>query len=137
ASWAFYIRSRTGAFPPFVAKLESKIRALTSGTGTLNESSTQVPRRAADEHSVAPAGPQNPETADAPAAVSQTSAIPAAPSPAAVPTLQPVAAQSSSDHPMSEGAPVSGAPASSPPVETTQKPVDPAQTASPQAVESS
>jgi len=137
ASWAFYIRSRTGAFPPFVAKLESKIRALTSGTGKLSEYSTQVPRRAADEHSVAPARPQNPETADAPAGVSQTSAIPAASSPAAVPTLQPVVAQSSSDHPISESAPVSGAPASSPPVETSQKPVDPSQTASPQAVESS
>ena len=137
ASWALYIRSRTGAFPPFVAKLESKISALTSGTGKLREYSTQVPRRAADEHSVAPTRPQNPETADAPAAVSQTSAIPAASSPAAVPTLQPVVAQSSSDHPISESAPVSGAPASSPPVETSQKPVDPSQTASPQAVESS
>ncbi|HMD18316.1 MAG TPA: protein kinase, partial [Terriglobales bacterium] len=137
ASWALYIRSQTGAFPPFVAKLESKIRALTSGPGTLNESSTQVPRPAADEHSVAPAPPQNPETPDAPAAESQTSATPAASSPAAVPTLQPVAAQSSSDHPISESAPVSGAPASSPPVETSQKPVDPAQTASSQAIESS
>ena len=136
ASWAFYMRSRTGAFPPFVAKLESKIRALTAGTGTLNESSTQVPRPAADEHSLAPARPQNPETPDASAAVSQTSATPVASNPAAVPTLQPVAAQSSSDHPISEGASVSGAPASSPAVETSQKPVDPAQTASPQAVES-
>ncbi len=137
ASWAFYIRSQTGAFPPFVAKLESKIRALTSGTGKLSEYSTQGPRRAADEHSVASARPQHPETADAPAGVSQTSAIPAASSPAAVPTLQPVVAQSSSDHPLGESAPVSEAPASSPPVETSQKPVDPSPTASPQSVESS
>ncbi|HKM48466.1 MAG TPA: protein kinase [Terriglobales bacterium] len=137
ASWALYIRSRTGAFPPVVAKLESKIRALTSGAGKLSEYSTQVPRRAADEPSVAPARAQNPETADAPAAVPQTSAIPVASNPAAVPTLQPVAAQSSSDHPLSESAPVPGAPASSPPVETSQKPLDPSQTASPQAVESS
>src|SRR5208282_1692942 len=36
ASWALYIRSQTGAFPPLVAKLESKIRALTSGTGKLS-----------------------------------------------------------------------------------------------------
>lgn len=136
ASWALYVRSRTGAFPPFVAKLESEIRALTSGAGTLNEPSTQVPRRAADEHSVAPASPQNPETADAPAPVSQTSAIPAASSPAALPTLQPVAAQSSGDHPISDSGPVSGAPASSPPAETSEKSVDPAQTASPRAVES-
>ncbi len=137
ASWALYIRSQTGEFPPFVAKLESKIRALTSSAGKLSEYSTQVPRRAADEHSVAPARTQNPETAEVPAAVSQTSAIPAASNPAAVPTLQPVVAQSSSDHPISESAAVSGAPASSPPVETSQKPVDPSQTASPQAVESS
>src|SRR5208282_4690036 len=137
ASWALYIRARTGAFPPFVAKLESKIRTLTSGTGKLSEYSTQVPRRAADEHSVAPARPQNPETPDAPAAVSQTSAIPAASSPAAVPTLQPVVAQSSSDHPISENAPASGAPASSPPLETSRKSVDASQTTSPQAVQSS
>src|SRR5271157_713363 len=135
--WALYIRSQTGAFPPFVAQLESKIRALTSGTGTSSEHSAQVPRPAADEHSVASARPQNPETADAPAAGSQTSAIPAASSPAAVPTLQPVVAQSSSDHPISDSVPVSGAPPSSPPVETSQKPVDPSQTALPQAVESS
>ncbi len=136
ASWAFYIRSQTGVFPPFVAKLESKIKALTSGAGKLSEYSTQVPRRAADEHGASSARPQNPETADAPA-VSQTSVIPAASSPAAVPTLQPVAAQSSSDHPISDSAPVSGAPATSPAVETPQKPADPFQTASPQAVESS
>jgi serine/threonine protein kinase len=136
-SWAFYIRSQTGAFPPSVARLESKIRALTSGTGTLNESSTQVPRRADDEHGGAPTRPQNPETADAPAAESQASATPVASNPSAAPTLQPAVAQSSSDHPMSEGAPVSGAPASSPAVETSQKPVDPAHTASPQTVESS
>ena len=98
---------------------------------------TAVPGRAADEHSVALARPQNPETADAPAAESQTSAIPAASSPAAVPTLQPVAAQSSSDHPIGESATVSGAAPSSPPVETSQKRVDPFHPPSPQAVESS
>jgi eukaryotic-like serine/threonine-protein kinase len=135
AGWAFYIRSQTGAFPPFVANLESKIRALTSGTETLSDYSTQVPRPAADEHSVPPARPQNPETPDAPAAASQTSATPAASSPAAVPTLQPVAAQSSSDHPISDSAPVSGAPASTPRVESPQKP-DPFHRPSPQAVES-
>jgi|HubBroStandDraft_4_1064222.scaffolds.fasta_scaffold16128_2 hypothetical protein len=136
ASWALYIRSQTGAFPAFVAKLERTIRALTSATGKLSEYSTQVSRPAADEHSVAPARPRNRETADSTAAVSQTSAIPAASSPTAGPTLQPVAAQSSSDHPISEGASVSGAPASSPPVETSEKPVDASQIASPQAVES-
>ncbi|MGA7630457.1 MAG: serine/threonine-protein kinase, partial [Terriglobales bacterium] len=37
ASWALYIRSQTGAFPAFVRKLESKIRALTSATGKRSE----------------------------------------------------------------------------------------------------
>ena len=135
ASSAFYIRSQTGAFPQFVAELESKIGALTSGAGKPSEYSMQVPRRAAEEPSVAPARPQNPDTADASAAAAQTAATPAASSPAAAPTLQPVAAQSSSDHPVSDGAPVSAASASPPPVETSRKP-DPFQTAPPQAAES-
>lgn len=137
ASWAVYSRSQTGAFPPIVAKLESKIRALTSGIGKPGDHATQVPGRAPDEHNVehSAAPPQNPETADAPAAVSQTSAIPVASSPAAAPALQPVVAQSSSEHPLSESGPVSGAPASSPSVETSQKP-DPFHTSS-QAVEPS
>ncbi|MGA7294058.1 MAG: serine/threonine-protein kinase, partial [Terriglobales bacterium] len=66
ASWALYIRSQTGAFPPFVAKLESKIGALSSGSGKLSEYSTQVPSRAAGERSFAPARPQSPGTPDAP-----------------------------------------------------------------------
>jgi len=69
--------------------------------------------------------------------VSQTLSTPAASAPAAAPTLQPVAAQSSSDHPMSEGAPVSGVTASSPQAEISQKPADPSQTVSPQAAEPS
>jgi serine/threonine protein kinase len=138
ASSALYIRSRTGEFPPFVVKIESKIKpALTSAAVKLREYSTQVPRRAADEHSVPPAPPQNAETADAPAAAAQTPATLAASSPVAVPTLQPVVAQSSSDHPISESVPVSGAPASSPPVETSPKRADPFHPASSQAVESS
>jgi len=137
ASWALYIRSQTGAFPPFAAKLESKIRALTSGTGKRSGYPTQIPIRAADNQSIAaPAHPQNPETADARAAVAQTSAIPVASSPAAVPTSQPVVAQLSSDHPTSESATVSGVPALSPPVETSPKPAVPSQTSSLQAVES-
>jgi serine/threonine protein kinase len=127
ASGALYIRSRTGAFPPIVVKLESKIRALTSSTGKRSEYSTDVPSPAA-ENSVAPARPQNPGTPDATAAASQTSAIPAGSSPAAVPTLHPVVAQSSSDQPTSGRAPVSGAQAPSPAVETSPKPVDPPQT---------
>jgi serine/threonine protein kinase len=121
ASWTLHIRSQTGAFPPLVVKLESKIRSLTSNTGKLSEYSTQVPRPTTDEHRVEPARPQNPETADAPATVSQTIAIPVASGPAAVPTLQPPVAQPSSDHPTIESAPVS--------VETSSKPVDLSQTA--------
>jgi hypothetical protein len=121
-----------------VAKIQSKITpALTAVAGKFNESSSQVPRPAADEHSVTPVPPQTQQAADAPAAESKPSPIPAASSPAAVPTLQPVVAQSSSDHPQLESAPVSEAPASSPPVETAQKPVDPSPAASPQAVEPS
>jgi len=146
ASWAFYVRSRTGAFPPPVTKLESTLpplaarleseitQALTSGAGKLSEYSTQIHRRAVDEHAVPPAPPQNAWTADAPATVSQTPGTPSASTPAAVPTLQPVAAQSPSDHPASESAPASGA---RPPVETSQKPADPSQTTAPQAVEPS
>ncbi|MGO9827742.1 MAG: protein kinase domain-containing protein [Terriglobales bacterium] len=146
AGWALYIRSQTGAFPPFAAKVESQIKALTSGAEKLSEHSTQVPGRAADEHIVAPARPQKPETADVPAAAAKPSPIPAAANPADVPTLQPAVAQSSSDraigdhpigdHPISDSAPVSGSPASSPSVETPQKSGDPFHPA-PQAVESS
>ncbi|MGB0046094.1 MAG: serine/threonine-protein kinase, partial [Terriglobales bacterium] len=71
AGWALYIRSQTGAFPPFAAKVESQIKALTSGAEKLSEHSTQVPGRAADEHIVAPARPQKPETADVPAAAAK------------------------------------------------------------------
>jgi serine/threonine protein kinase len=137
ASWAFYVRSQTGTFPTLVAKLESKIRGLASGTAKPSEYSAQAPRPAADEHSVSPTRPQNPETADAPAPVSQTSAIPAASSPAAGLTTQPVVTQSSSDHAISESARVSGGPVSSPPVETSAKPIDSSQTTSPKSLESS
>jgi serine/threonine protein kinase len=107
ASWTLYIRSQTDMVSPFAVKLESKIRALT-------------------------ARPQNAERVAAPAVGSQTSAIPAASSPAAISTLQPVVAQSSG-----EGAPVSGAAAASPPVDTSPKPVDQSQAASFPAVQSS
>lgn len=138
ASWSFYTRSQTGAFPPFVAKIESKIApALAAVAGKFNESSARVRSPATNDHSVAPAPLQNPQTTVAPSAVSQTSAIPAASGPAALATLQPVVAQSSTDHPVSESATVPGAPAVSPPLETSQKSADPSRTASPQPVESS
>lgn len=139
-SWAFYIRSQTGEFPPLVAKIESKIKpALISVAGKFKMPSTQVPSRAAtaDEHSVPPPAPSpNAETVDTPATAAQTPATPAASIPVVVPILQPVA-QSTTDHPTSESATVSGAPASSPAVEASAKPLDQPQTASHPAAESS
>jgi serine/threonine protein kinase len=120
AGWALYVRSQTGAFPPLVVKIESKITpVLNAIVEKFNEPSTRVPSGAGDEHSVAPAHPPNPQTADGPATGSQVSPTPVASSPGVVPTLQPVVAQSPGDHPISEGAPVSGASATS---ETSQKP---------------
>jgi len=111
AAWAFYIRSRTGAFPPFVTKLESKIKpTLTSGTANTSAIATQT---------VATPPP----------------AAPAPSSSAPIATLQPVAAQGSSDHPAIASTLVSGTSASSPPAEISQRPVDPSQTASTQAAE--
>jgi len=138
ASWAFYIRSQTGEFPPLVAKIESKIGLpLTSAAGKFSESSTQAPRRTADEHSVPPAPPPNPKTADATATAAQAPATPAASSPVAVPTLQPVTAQSSTDHPISENSSVSGTQTASSPVEASATPLVQMQTDSHPAVESS
>ena len=135
ASWALYIRSQTGAFPPFVAKLESKIGALSSGSGKLSEYSTQVPSRAAGERSFAPA----PESRDAGRSSGRLTNVRNSGGfeSRSRANLAAVVAQSSSDHLVSGSAPVSGAPATSPAVQTPQKPVDPSRAASPQTVESS
>jgi serine/threonine protein kinase len=144
ASWAFYIRSSTGAFPPLVTRLVSQgQQALTSGTGKLSDYSSQVSRRATDEHSVPAAHPQSTVTADTPAK-SQTPEAPASGA-APVATLQPVTAVSN-DHPAGEHTSISEPPASSSSAEISQKTVDPSQTApsqnpspqaSPQAVDGS
>jgi len=129
--WAFFVHSRTGAFPPFIAKLDNKLKpALSSTAGRFSENSTPASSRAADEHSAAPAPPQNPAMANAPATPlqtppTQTPTAPEASGPATVSTLQPVAAQPSTDQPTSESAPSSGTPTPSQAVETFQKPVDP------------
>jgi len=112
ASWAFYVRSQTGVFPPLVATVETQVRALVAGTGKQ-------------------------ETANAPATVSQVSAIPAASTVAAMPNAQPAAAQPASDHPTGESAAVGGATAASAPAETSQKSVDPSQTDSTPTIEPS
>jgi serine/threonine protein kinase len=150
ASWAFYIRSSTGTFPPLVARLVSQgQQALASGTGKLSDYSSQVLHRP-DEHSVPAAHPQTAMTADTPAK-SQRPETPAASGAAPVATLQPVTAMSN-NHPASEHTSVSEPPPSSSPAEISQKTVDPSetapsetplpqspspQTASPQAVEGS
>jgi len=138
AAWAFYIRLHTGAFPLFIKKLESKIDStLTSDAGKVGEYSTQVYQRPADDHGITPVPPQNPETANASATAIQAAtpapATPANSSPAPIATLQPVAAQSSSDHPAIESAPISRTPALSPPAKISHKPVDPSQAVSTQA----
>jgi serine/threonine protein kinase len=138
ATWGFFIGSRTGAVPRFVAKLENTIKP-TLASDTPGDS-TQVRQRATADRGTAPAAPQNPETADASPDATQTAAMPppATPepsSPAPIATLQPVAAQGSSDHPAIDGTPASGAPALSPPAEISQKPLDSSQTASTQATE--
>jgi serine/threonine protein kinase len=138
AAWAFSTRSRTGAFPPLVTKLESTIKPmLTSVAGKLSENSAQVHQPAADDGGVAPTPPQNPDTANASATAIQTAATPApaspAPSnPAPTATLQPVAAQSSSDHPAMESAPIPGTPAAPPPAQISRKPVHSSRSASTQ-----
>jgi len=137
ASWAFYVRSTTGALPPFIAKLGSKIEpVLTTVAGKITKSSSQAPPRAADVHTVEPASPsQNSETSSDAPATAQTAAAPATSAPAPGAILQPVA-QSQSDHPANENASVSGTPVSSSPAETSQKVIGPSQTASTQSAQS-
>jgi serine/threonine protein kinase len=128
ASWAFYIRSSTGTFPPLVTKLVSEgQQVLTSSSGKLSDYSGQ---QAADEHSTPAARSQDPVTTDT-SAKSQAPATPAASGPAAVANLKPAAAVSN-DHPASEPTSVSEPADSPPPAETSQKPVDPSQTTSSQ-----
>jgi serine/threonine protein kinase len=124
ASWAFYVQSSTGVLPPFIAKLDSKIRPVLAATAGKVTGSPQLPSRATNALGVEPApSPQNPATSnDAPDAT-QTATVPAAaPVPAAGATLQPVAAQPSGDRSAGENAAVPDKKASSPPPETSQKP---------------
>ena len=131
ASWAFYIRSSTGTFPPLVTRLLSQgQQAVTLGTEKLSGYSNQVLSRDADEHSVPAAGPQNALKPDTPAK-SQTPATPAASSPVPAASLKPSAAVPN-DHPVNEHTSVSEVPAAFSPAQTFQKTVDPSQTASSQ-----
>ncbi|HLX82865.1 MAG TPA: protein kinase [Terriglobales bacterium] len=130
AGWAFYVRSRSGSFPPTIAKFENQIKAIGPGNGEGSESTTPA-ARPADEHPVAPAASRNSESANAPATPKPTPAISAASNPAGVATLQPVA-QSSGERSAGESVPASGTPATSPAADISQKPVDPSQTVSTQ-----
>jgi eukaryotic-like serine/threonine-protein kinase len=133
--WAFYVRSRSGSFPPTIAKLENQIKAFGPGNGEGSESTTPAASpaaRPADERPVAPAPSQNSESANAPATPKPTPAIAAASNPAGQATLQPVAAQSSGERPAGEGVPASGTPATSSAPDSAQKPAEPSQTVSTQ-----
>jgi serine/threonine protein kinase len=135
ASWAFYIRSSTGTFPPLVTKLVSQgEQVLTSGTGKPNDYSGQVPEHAAAERNVSTARPQDPVTPDTPTnSQTPTAATAAGPAPVATsPPVEPV----SNDHPASERTSVSEPPASSSPAEISQKTVETSQTNSSQTASS-
>jgi len=144
ASWAFYVRSRTGAFPSVVAKIASKSRqALSPATEKFDGSSTQALQRGIDEHGSPVTSPQSAMPSNAPAApvdttqtiAAQAGANQADSSPAVATASQPVTAQSSSDHLTSETAPAAGATTSSLPTQTLQKPADSSETVSRQAPE--
>lgn len=143
ASWAFYIRSTTGEYPPLVTSLVSQgQQALTSGVGKLGDYSRQVLDRAADEQNVPTAGPQ--DAANTPV-TSQTPATPA------VSGLVPVAdskpsAGVSDNRPANAHTIDSGAESSAPAEDSTKTVVGsqsassqtvPPQNASPQTVEGS
>lgn len=130
ASWSFYIQSTTGALPPFIAKLDSKLRPTIAAVAGKLTNSPQVVSRATDAHGAEPGAPspQNSATSnDAPNAA-QTAGAPAASASTPGVSSQPVAAQPISDHPASDNvsvsatpAPSSGTSAISPPAEPSQK----------------
>ncbi|HTZ81710.1 MAG TPA: protein kinase [Candidatus Acidoferrales bacterium] len=130
ASWAFYVRSRTGTFPPLVTSIVNQAQeAVSSGIGKLSDYLNQVPQLAADEHSV-PASPTQktrPDTSEK----SQAPATPAESGPTPVANLKPSPAVPN-DH--SAVAHTSDSAATSPsPAGMTQKTVDPSPTGSSQA----
>lgn len=146
ASWAFYVRSQTGAFPRFVAEIGAKIKPeLSTATGKLNGDSSQVPNRAVDEHGTPATTSQSGAAVVAPptqAAASQNGATqppttPADSSSVSAPASQPVATQPSTDLAERGSSAPPPTPASSAPVETSQNGVHKSETPSSQASESS
>jgi serine/threonine protein kinase len=145
ASWAFYVQYSTGAFPPFIAKLDSKIRpALATAAGKFGNSS-HLPPRSTEAHVEPVPSQQNPATSNDGPNATQTTGLPAvAPAPTTGAALQPVAAQSQSDHPATDSpsvsetpGPSSGSPAMSPAAEASKKLTGPSETALTQPAQSS
>jgi serine/threonine-protein kinase len=109
ASWAFYTRSQTGAFPPLVMKLAGEFnRTLASASGRIRQFVAQPPRTGGDEHSGqngTTAAPRIAETgSDASATGAQTPAVPQAPGPSTMPSQQASAGQPSGSQPTKDGA---------------------------------
>ncbi|SPF38919.1 putative Mitogen-activated protein kinase kinase kinase [Candidatus Sulfotelmatobacter kueseliae] len=137
ASWAFYTRSETGAFPPLVTKLELEFnRILASAYGRIEEFTAQPPRTGGDEHSGqngTTAGPRSGGTdSETQATGAQTPAVPEGSGPSTVPSQKPSAGQPSGSQPTNDGASSPATPRSpfSAPSQTSQNSnADPSQTA--------
>ena len=131
ASWAFYVRSRTGMFPPLVTSIVSQAQdAVSSGIGKLSDYLNDVAQPAAEEHNV-PASPTQktkPDTSDN----SQAPATPAQSGPIPLANLKPSPAVPN-DHPAVTDASASAATSPSP-AGMTQTTVDSSPAASPQAI---
>ncbi len=109
ASWAFYTRSQTGAFPPLVTKLELEFnRILASSYGGIEEFTAQPPRTGGDEHSGqngTTAGPRSGGTdSETQATGAQTPAVPEASGPSTMPSQKPSAGQPLGSQSASDGA---------------------------------
>jgi serine/threonine protein kinase len=136
ASWASYVRSTTGTFPPLLAKIASKCPPrLMSGIRRLSKYSTRLLYGADDQRGVQTSQPQN-AVRDAPATRSQVAATSTTSGSTPAATLQPVAGVPNDDL-GSELAPASQAPLSPSPTEISHKTVDPSPTAAPKGAEES
>jgi serine/threonine protein kinase len=135
ASWAFYTRSETGAFPPLVTKLEGEFnRILASAYEGIEEFTAQPPRTGGDEHSGqngTTAGPRSGGTDSGQATGAQTPSVPEGSGPSTTPSQKPSAGQLSGSQPTSDGASsaVARSPFSAPSQTSQNSSADPSQTA--------
>ncbi|MGO9088869.1 MAG: protein kinase domain-containing protein [Candidatus Sulfotelmatobacter sp.] len=137
ASWAFYTRSQTGAFPPLVMKLVRECnQILASARAKIEELIAQPPRTGGDEQSgqngttTSPrSGGTNSETQ---ATGSQTPAAPDTSGPSTMPSQKPSAGQPSGSQATSDGASSSAprSPVSASPQTSQNSSADPSQAAS-------